>query len=163
MMLSFDVGTLKFNYRVAGIIFQNGKVLFQRTTDKDFWFLPGGRVEFLETAEESLKREMIEEFNLPIEECNLICILENFFELNDKHFHEIGLYFTVKPPQNHHVMNHLDEFTGTEEGYLNKWIPLEELNDYNIYPEFLKEKLLEFNLNRVNKIEHIINKSGKRN
>src|SRR5690349_11890691 len=36
MMLSFDVGTLKFNYRVAGIILHNGKILFQRTLDNKF-------------------------------------------------------------------------------------------------------------------------------
>lgn len=55
----------------AGIIFCDGKMLIaQRKRGKDlafFWELPGGKLEAGETLPECLKREMIEEMDLPIE------------------------------------------------------------------------------------------------
>lgn len=162
MMLSFVVDNLKFNYRVAAIIINKGKVLFQRSENQDFWFLPGGRVEFLETAEESLKREMVEEYNLTIEQCRLYTLVENFFELNGTSYHEIGLFFTAVIPEDHPITDHSEEFISLEEGFFHKWIPLAELITHIIYPEFLREKLLELSLNPVNNIAHIINRTGDR-
>lgn len=69
MMLTFDVEDKKFVCRTAGIIIHKNKVLFQKDKRYDFfWYLPGGRVEFLETAEQALKRELLEEYNLNINE-----------------------------------------------------------------------------------------------
>ncbi len=62
MMLSFDMDDKKFNYRAAGILLHDGKILFQKDLKYDFWFLPGGRVEFSESAEQALKRELFEEY-----------------------------------------------------------------------------------------------------
>lgn len=54
-MITFDHGNVRFNYRVAGIIIEDGKVLLnQAGPNMDYWFTPGGRVELLETSEESL-------------------------------------------------------------------------------------------------------------
>jgi 8-oxo-dGTP pyrophosphatase MutT (NUDIX family) len=51
MMISFDVGeTMKFNMRSAGLLVLDDRILFQRFADRDWWFLPGGRVEMMEDS-----------------------------------------------------------------------------------------------------------------
>ena len=50
-----------FNYRVAGVIIKDDKILAQRNTKTNEYYLPGGRVVFGETSEEALLREIEEE------------------------------------------------------------------------------------------------------
>lgn len=55
---------------VAGVIYYNGKILIaQRRKDKTlggFWEFPGGKIEFGETCEQALFREIKEEFDINI-------------------------------------------------------------------------------------------------
>ncbi|MCD6270192.1 NUDIX hydrolase [bacterium] len=54
---------------VDGIILKQNKILLVKRTIypfKGFWVLPGGHVEYGETVEQALKREMKEETNLSI-------------------------------------------------------------------------------------------------
>ena len=60
-MLSFVVGTNRFNYRVAGIALRDGHVLVCREDDDDWVMLPGGRVEMGEPTTTALVREIAEE------------------------------------------------------------------------------------------------------
>lgn len=156
MMLSFEVDNSKFNYRVAGILLYNNKVLFQRSKEEDYWFMPGGRVEFHEAAEESLKREMLEEFNTEVTVSRLVWVIENFFELDHKKFHEIGLFYLINLSDDHLLTYHDDEFVGTEDEFVNKWINLNEIDNYNIVPEFIKSSLKT--IEEQDRIEHIINR-----
>jgi 8-oxo-dGTP pyrophosphatase MutT (NUDIX family) len=57
-MITFTRGDLRFNYRITGVAICDGKVLLQKPVVDGFWFLPGGRAELQETAEETLRREM---------------------------------------------------------------------------------------------------------
>lgn len=43
-----------FNYRVAAVIVNNGKILAQRNIKPNEYYLPGGRVTLGETSEEAL-------------------------------------------------------------------------------------------------------------
>ena len=63
-MVNFLYKYKKLRVRVAGLIEDDdGRILFvrQRKKKKDYWLLPGGGVEFGETAIEALEREMKEE------------------------------------------------------------------------------------------------------
>lgn len=55
-----------FNYRVAAVIVNDGKILAQRDTKTNEYYLPGGRVTFGETSEEALLREIKEELKIDI-------------------------------------------------------------------------------------------------
>lgn len=62
-MITFERGTSKFNFRVAGVAIHNNKILIHMYEGFDFWALPGGRAELQETTIETIKREMKEELN----------------------------------------------------------------------------------------------------
>ena len=73
-----------------------GRVLFDRTHHFDrapFYWLPGGGVEPGETAEEALRRELIEEASLVIRVQRLLYISENLFVESGDYRHEVILYF----------------------------------------------------------------------
>ncbi len=156
-MISYEVGSELFQYRAASIILFNEKVLLQRSSHNDLWFIPGGRVEFFESAETTIEREMIEEFDVPILYKKLKWIIENFIEFPDRKVHEIGMFFLVTLPENHQIYLHELEFAGAELGFVNKWVPLNNLEEYRIVPEFVVTELRALNV--AEGVKHIINRS----
>lgn len=50
-----------FNVGIKGVIAKDGKVLLVRESGREFWEVPGGRVDENETIEEALLRELNEE------------------------------------------------------------------------------------------------------
>ena len=97
-MISFEVGKDKFNFRVSAIILDEKKERFLTNTREhiDFCVLPGGRVEMGEETPVSLKREFIEELGVEIEIVGLKAITENFFEFDNKNYHELQYLYVVK-------------------------------------------------------------------
>ncbi|XEC96620.1 NUDIX hydrolase [Paenibacillus tarimensis] len=157
MMISYETGTDKFQYRAASIVIHNDKILMQRTEDNNLWFIPGGRVEFDETAEKTIEREMMEEFGVPIIHKKLIWIIENFIKFPERRIHEIGMFFLVKLPEGHSIYQFDGDFQGNEEGLINRWIHKDELDDYVIVPEFVVPELRD--LESKIGIKHVINRS----
>ena len=73
-----------------------GRVMFDRTHHPGkapFYWLPGGGVEPGETAEEAVRRELIEEAGLEIEVKRLLYVSENLFVESGDYRHETILYF----------------------------------------------------------------------
>ena len=80
-MIRFEEGNNCFNYRVVGVAIHENSVLLHQGEGEDFWTFPGGRAEFGETAEQTLKREMQEEIGVEVEVVRLLWFVENFFQL----------------------------------------------------------------------------------
>jgi 8-oxo-dGTP pyrophosphatase MutT (NUDIX family) len=140
----FHVEHQVFNYRVAGVLIQDGYVLIHRSKLESHWSLPGGRVKLGEDAKTSLKREMVEELALDVEALNHLCTIENFFTYNEKNIHEVGLYFEMHARHPLSLHNG-EEFTVEEaERLVFKWVPLKDLGDYKLYPEVIKNKLMTY-------------------
>jgi ADP-ribose pyrophosphatase YjhB (NUDIX family) len=67
---------------VAGIIEHNGGILLTRRNQepqKGLWDLPGGFVDYHETAENALAREVAEELHCTIESCRYLCSFPNTY------------------------------------------------------------------------------------
>ena len=96
-----------------------------------------------ETAEDAVRREVLEETGVPYEVDRLAVIHENFFDestgsLKGKDCHELSFYFLMKPRGTKEL--HSDSHTqGVKETV--HWIPVEELDRYKAYPTFLKDFL----------------------
>lgn len=139
----FHVEHQVFNYRVAAVMIKEGRVLMHRAKAETNWSLPGGRVKLGEDAKSSLQREMKEELDLNVTVDGFLWTVENFFTYAEKDIHEVGLYFkiTAKKPL---PLHDGEEFTVLEADRLVfKWVALEELDEYVLYPQVVKEKLKE--------------------
>lgn len=95
-MLSFDLSGRRFQMRAVAIIRRDGHVLLHKATHEAFWSLPGGRVEFGETAAETLEREIAEELECTSTIGPLRFLVENFFAYNGENCHEIGWYYEAE-------------------------------------------------------------------
>jgi ADP-ribose pyrophosphatase YjhB (NUDIX family) len=149
----------RFTYRVVSVIIDDGYILLQTAEMDDFWALPGGRCELSESSIDALKREMKEELETEVKIERLIWIVENFFNYQDKHCQEMGLYFLTTLPENSHLHEKDKTYQAKENDYelIMRWFKLDELNDIILYPEFLRESL-----NAIpESIEHIIHRGNK--
>lgn len=150
MMITFDTENNRFNYRVVGIAVHNDSVLLHRAEGEEFWTFPGGRAEFGEPAEQTLKREMREEIGVEVEVVRLLWFVENFFAYEGRQYHEIALYFLMRLPDACEYLGHAGSFQGEEEGVklIFQWFPRhpEILSSLPLFPSFLRtaiEKLPE--------------------
>ena len=142
-MITFDRDNIRFTNRIVGIAYDGDRVLLHRAESDDFWAMPGGRAELLETAAETLRREMREEMNEDVEVDRLIWIAENFFEYGPRSFHEIGFYFLMHLPEDSPLRRKTEPFYG-QEGDLKiifEWVPVETLEQVRLFPTFLRTGL----------------------
>lgn len=98
---------------------------------KEYWLLPGGGLEFSETIETCVKRELKEETNLEIKLGDLVLVNESIPP--DKHRHVLNLCYWGKI-----ISGELK--VGKDAVLVDaQFIPLDKLPDLIIYPNVRKE------------------------
>lgn len=141
-MIRFEQGNDRFNYRVAGIAVHENSFLLHRGEGEQFWTFPGGRAEFGETAEQTLKREMMEELGIDVEVVRLLWFVESFFTYAEMQYHEIGLYFLMRLPASYKYLLEPGPFQGQEEAakLTFQWFPQQPdvLSSLPLLPSFLQ-------------------------
>jgi len=140
------------NYRVAGILIKNGKILVQRERDSDEYALPGGHVIIGETSEQSLIREFKEETGADISCSRLIWIEECFWKWGGKDTHTISFYWLVNLDIGSDIPDISMQSQKDNCNVILEWVTLDSLCDLTIYPDFVKEKAT----NISNNIEHFV-------
>ena len=78
------------------VIFKGEKILLCKSKGHDYYFLPGGHIEFGETARQALQRELSEELGSGYRSAKSIGILEQTFVQRGKTHHEINFVFLVR-------------------------------------------------------------------
>lgn len=154
-MITWQNETARFTNRVAGVAIHNGRVLLHRAESDDFWVMPGGRAELMESAADSLRREMREELEVDVEVVRLLWLAENFFHHEGAAHHELGLYFLMEMPAEWRYLNQDAPFRGYE-GQIPlvfQWIPLSQIGELKVYPQFLQDGLQDTPAS----MQHVVN------
>lgn len=140
-----------FVYRVGAIILNNNQLLMVRNDKSSHYYSVGGRVRIGESSIEALKREIIEEIGHELKIGNLAVIQESFYVCAKEKFHEICFFYKVNYDENKPLRS--GGFTEESGAEYFEWFDIDKLDEYEIYPEFFKTKLLnEYG------IKHFVNK-----
>lgn len=137
--VSIMIENVKFNYR-AGLIIECGEEILVEVNPKiDFVTLPGGRVKTMETSKEGLRREIKEElhYSLKDKEYNLRGIIENFFEYDNKKYHELYFLYKIKIDRDHKLYKNGLINQDSKTTYF-KWVKKSELAKVNLLPKVLR-------------------------
>lgn len=123
-----------------GVVLKDSAILFTLKKSgpfKGLWGLPGGAIEFGETPEETLKRELLEETALAASQLELLSIATTTGEYyNQSHlyqFHHIGIIYKVSS------ITLVPDLIPEEEG---RWVMLKDIIQGELTP-FAKQVLKE--------------------
>ena len=122
MIMSSNNG-LTFMYRVGGIAVHNERLLVEHDSEHRFCFVPGGRVEYGENAMQALAREVREELGEDATIGRLALVTDNLFELDERQYQEMALYFLIEFAPGATVLERDGSFEGSESGTVFQWIP----------------------------------------
>lgn len=68
------------NFAAAFILNDQGQILLQKRSDAHAWGLPGGAMELGESAEQAMKREVLEETGLHVEAESFLGVYTRYFQ-----------------------------------------------------------------------------------
>ncbi|MGF1735753.1 NUDIX domain-containing protein [Photobacterium satsumensis] len=124
---------MAFHYVARGLIRDGDHILLVRAIGDTMTFLPGGHIEFGESAPAALARELSEEASIEANVGAFVGAAENEWLLDDQPQAEINLLFDVETTLSYRlpvVSNeaHLEFF----------WVPCGEIGQWNLFPESLR-------------------------
>ena len=119
---------------VRAVMVHRNKILFARARGEDYYFLPGGHVEFGELLEAALERELREEVNAVPRGPKLLGVVENRFWEKGRKRHEIN--FVYRASLDRYVLKALESHLSFH------WVPAQTLKSEKILPIRMKQRLL---------------------
>ena len=144
MDISYACEEGKFNCRVCGVMIDNDRILAMHDEVSPYYYLPGGRVKMMETAEHAAIREVEEELNVIPKIVRPLWLSQSFFneDVEKIDFHELCIYFLLDISDTD-LFERGDRFTLNERHHTHEfeWIPFGRLKDEYFYPEFLKTEI----------------------
>ena len=144
MDISFQIETLKFNYRVCAMIISGNKILAMRDERSPYFYLPGGRVAMGETAEQAVVREVQEELGVTPKIARPLWLNQAFFteDVDSLRYHELCIYFLMDISDTN-LLEKGNIFTLTEGKHIHtfEWLEFKRLKNEYFYPTFLKKEI----------------------
>ncbi len=113
-------------------------VLLCRNVAKGYHYLPGGHVEFDESAPCALAREFLEETGLTFNPGPLLAVAEVRFHAHGKPHHEINLVFHVEHPPTSSPLH----IPSLEPEIAFDWLLPSQIPSLDLRPDILKSWLL---------------------
>lgn len=121
---------------VRALIIRNRKILVCKSGVSNYFFLPGGHIEFGETMQEALSRELSEEMGAKVVKARFIGGVENLFIQNGVKKHEISFAFQVKID--------IDTVISKEEHISFSWLAMDEFIEAQVLPPALKDAIVRW-------------------
>lgn len=158
--LAIDDGLI--NIRVGAIIMKDGKVLMNRSTKGGHMYTIGGRIQFGESSEEAVLREVREETGVELEIDSLGFVQENMFEDDVHNFgkrlvYELGFYYFMKTPEDFEPAWEIHREGNTSEKLI--WMDIDTEEAY--FPQFFRTELKAEALKNHKGVKHIFTDGRK--
>lgn len=142
--ISFLAENGKFNYRACAMIVDCRRILAMRDERSPYFYLPGGRVQVGETAEEAVLREVREELGVDARIARPLWLNQAFFteDVDGLNYHELCVYFLMDVSETG-LLRRGDAFEHLEgvRRHRFEWLAFERLRDEYFYPIFLKKDI----------------------
>ena len=142
MNIDFIDDEYRFNARSCAIIYNKDKtkvLLFKADEARNFYMLPGGRIQHFEDSKTAIIREMQEElgWNLNYDFC---AIQENFLEVKSQKITQYS--FCYKAIYSEEITK--ETFACLDNDYQHfYWVDIDKLDNYKILPNSNKDLILE--------------------
>lgn len=124
-----------------GLIQVGSSYLMCRDVEKGYCYLPGGHVEFGESAAAALERELVEEAGLRVKVGRLLMAAEVIFEQGGKRRHEVNLVFHVEPAPGV-TLDPGVEMASLEEGIGFDWVEQAAVVETDLRPGVIRAWLV---------------------
>lgn len=118
------------------LITRGSQILLCRNLAAGYHFLPGGHVEFGESAAAAVIRELREEGDLDAHAEDCLFVHENTFEVKGKRHHEVNVVFHVK------LLDEEPPITSIEPKIALEWVDLATLHEIDLRPAAMKAWLI---------------------
>lgn len=144
-----------FRYRTGAILICDNKMLFVKSSIGNYYYMIGGGVHLGETSEKCIEREVYEESGIRAKADCLAVVCENFFKGNGGTIdgldcHMIEFYYRMKI-----IGDNCSSCRNTTDiGEELVWLPIEQIEQFEIKPVFIKERIKK--IISGNRIFHII-------
>lgn len=119
------------------LILRRGQILLCQNRKAGYYYLPGGHVEFNESAPTALARELIEEANLSVKVGPLVLVSEHSFKARGKRHHEVNLVFHVEQVPS------APEIASNEPDIAFEWIALSRLPKVDLRPRSVRNWVIK--------------------
>lgn len=126
----------KFELLVRALIIRDRKILVCQTVGRDYFFLPGGHVEFSETLQAALRRELYEELGAVVKGCEFIGGVENIFTQDGVGRHEISFIFQTEID--------LKQVVSKEDHVNFFWFDMDQFINGTIVPPAMKDAIIQW-------------------
>ncbi|MBO4626619.1 MAG: NUDIX domain-containing protein [Lachnospiraceae bacterium] len=140
MTVPCDEGLI--NVRVGAIILKDGKFLMVGSDLNDYLYSVGGRLQFGETSEEAVVREVYEETGVKMEVDRLGFVSEVYFYGDaptnlGKTIYEVSFYYYMKVPEDFEPVS--EDFQEGESTEHLRWVTPDD--EIRMFPTFFKDEL----------------------
>ena len=137
----------RIDARTGGIILKNNKILLCTEKYIDFWYIPGGGISKFETSEQALKREIEEELGISPSIERLLWFTENifYFDYCKSNIHQLNFFYLINlaidETRESFIINEKIQGEGKIKELHFKWFDIDNLQDIDLRPAFLKKAL----------------------
>jgi 8-oxo-dGTP pyrophosphatase MutT (NUDIX family) len=140
MTVPCDEGII--NIRVGAVILKDGKFLMVGSDRNDYLYSVGGRLQFGETSEEAVVREVYEETGVKMEVDRLGFVSEVYFYGDaptnlGKTIYEVSFYYYMKVSEDFEPVS--EDFQEGESTEHLRWVTPDD--EIRMFPTFFKDEL----------------------